>query len=171
MVGRRRPTAILFSTMISILVVLMCFIFVFPFIYTIAISFSDPFYILSGQVLFYPRGFNISSYKAILSDQSMMRALFFTLRLTILGVCVNLLMTILAAFPLSRRNLRGRRFFLGIILFTWYFEGGLIPTYLLVKRLGLIDTIWSLILPEAISIYLLIITITYIRLSKDVATP
>jgi putative aldouronate transport system permease protein len=163
MVGRRRPLDVIFTSLILVSILLICFVFVFPFIYTISLSLSDSFHILAGKVLFYPKGINVSSYMAILSDKSMVTAFLFTVKLTVLGVVTNLVMTTLAAFPLSRRDLKGRKLILAGVMLTWYFDGGLIPTYLWIKRLGLLDTIWSLILPEAISIYLLIITITYFR--------
>jgi putative aldouronate transport system permease protein len=142
---------------------LFCIVFLYPFIYTIALSFSDATHILTGSVYIIPRGFTISAYKAILSDRSIINSLIYTIMLTVFGVSASIIMTIFAAYPLSRPGLKGSGIILHLIIFTMIFNGGLIPTYMVVKRLGLVNTMGALIFPDVIMTFLLIIMITYFK--------
>lgn len=152
-----------FLTVNTVLMVLSSAVFLYPFLFVVARSLSDGYYILTGQVYLVPKGFTLSAYEMMLVDPRMIRALLFTTQLTVVGVGINLILTMLAAYPLSRRSLRGTSFILAAIFVSWYFNPGLIPTFLLVKDLGLLDTMWALILPDAIAPFLLIILMTYIR--------
>lgn len=145
------------------LMFILCLVFVYPFIYTLAVSLSDAKYILNGSVFLIPKGLNFSAYRAVLSDTGLVRSLLFTVTLTVLGVTASIIMTTLAAYPLTRKGLKGTGIILRLIVFTMYFNGGLIPTYLLVKNLGLIDTMGALILPDVIQTFLLIIMMSYFR--------
>ena len=162
-IGRRSSSYRAFAIANAALMVLLSAVFLYPFVFVIARSLSDGFYILRGQVFLLPRGFTLNAYRVMLTDPRMIRALVFTLQLTVLGTSINLMMTMLAAYPLSRTGLKGVAFVLALMLVSWYFHPGLIPTFLLVRNLGLLNTIWALILPDAISPFLLIILITYIR--------
>ena len=152
-----------FTVCNTVLLIVLSFAFLFPFVFVIARSLSDGFYVLSGQVFLYPRGFTLQAYEVMLSDPRMLKAMWFTTQLAVLGTVLNLLFTILAAYPLSRSRLAGVGFILGLVFVSWYFNPGLIPTYLVVRGMGLIDTIWALIFPDVIQPFLLIILITYIR--------
>ncbi len=142
---------------------LICVAFIYPFIYIVALSLSDANNILKGSVFLYPKGFNISAYRAIFNDRSIINSLIYTIMLTVFGVSSSIIMTIFAAYPLSRRGLKGSGIILRLIVFTMYFNGGLIPTYILVKRLGLVNTMGALIFPDVIQTFLLIIMITFFR--------
>jgi len=146
-----------------IFMIILCVVFVYPFIYTVSISLSDAKSILEGKVLLLPKGFNTAAYQAIFRDKSLITSLFFTIRLTVIGVFVSIVMTTLTAYPLSRKNLKGTGIIMRLIVFTMYFSGGLIPTYLLVKNLKLVNQMGSLILPDVIQTFLLIIMISYFR--------
>ena len=139
---------------VILLVVLTC---VLPFMNVIAISFSSKSAILRGDVTFWPVEFTTMAYDAIFSDSSLMVALGYTIQITVIYTAIAMVLTILMAYPLTKGRLRGRKFFNLLALFTMYFSGGTIPLYLNVKELGLLDTMWSLILPGALSTYNMII--------------
>ena len=152
-----------FSVINYSLMFLLCVTFVYPFLYTLAVSLSDAKYIFEGSVFLIPKGFNIAAYKAVFSDKSLLHSLFYTIMLTVVGVFSSIVMTILCAYPLSRTGLKGSGIILRLIVFTMYFNGGVIPTYIMVKNLGLINKMGSLILPDIIQTFLLIIMISYFR--------
>jgi putative aldouronate transport system permease protein len=143
--------------------ILICCTFLYPFIYTLAISLSDAQFILNGSVFLYPKGLTFAAYKTVFTDKSMLNSLWYTTMLTVCGVAASIMMTTLAAYPLSRTNLKGHGLIMRLIVFTMYFSGGVIPTYILVKNLGLINKMGSLIFPDVIQTFLLIIMISYFR--------
>ena len=141
---------------ISLLVIisLAC---LFPFINVLATSFSSDNAITSGKVTMYPIGFNLDYYNKVLPDPAMLKSLQFTSITTVIFVILALFATTCAAYPLSKKNLKGRKTITMLITFTMYFTGGIIPTFIMVKNLNLIDTMWSLIFPIMINTYYLII--------------
>lgn len=140
--------------------VLIC---IFPFIHVLAISFSSARPIMSGEVTLFPREFTIEAYTKVFSDPSMIRSLGFTVLLTVVFTVMCMAMTIAAAFPLAKSNLKGRGFFMVVIIITMFFSGGIIPEYILVRNLHLLDTMWALILPGLISPFYLIIMISFFK--------
>jgi putative aldouronate transport system permease protein len=143
--------------------VLLCVAFLYPFVYTIAISLSSPGAIVTGKVWLFPVGFTTAAYQALLRDRLMIASFVFTVALTVSGVAASIVATILTAYPLSRRNFKAKNLALNLIIFTMYFSGGLIPTYFVVKRMGLMDKMAALILPNLVSSFLLFIMINYFR--------
>lgn len=142
--------------------VVLCAVFLYPFLYTVSMSLSDARSILSGEVYLLPKGLNLVAYRTLFMDQSIVRAFLFTLRLTVVGVVISLCMTTLLAYPLSRKDLRGGWAIMLLIVFTMYFSGGLIPYYILMKKLRLLNTMWVLVLP-GVDTFLLIVMISYMR--------
>ncbi len=140
----------LFDIINGIFMILVGLVMLYPVVYIVAVSFSDTIYIVQNKITFYPKGFNIDAYKMILENDRIPRAYLNTLLYTSAGTFVNLLMTSLGAYPLSKPNLFGRKFFVTAIVITMFFSGGMIPTYIVVQKLGLIDSIWAIILPNAI---------------------
>ena len=128
-----------------------------PFLNVAAVSFSSKSAILRGDVSFWPVEFDTTAYKAIFSDPSMIRSLVFTVIITVVYTIFSMILTILMAYPLTKKRLHGRKMFNFLALFTMYFSGGTIPIYLNIKELGLLDTPWSLILPGMLSTYNMII--------------
>ena len=128
-----------------------------PFVNVIAVSFSSKSAILRGDVGFWPVEFNTLAYQAIFNDKSMMHSLWYTVGITVSYTVIAMLLTILMAYPLTKKRLKGRKFFSFMALFTMYFSGGTIPIYLNIKELGMLDTAWSLIIPGALSTYNMII--------------
>ena len=143
---------------IIMLFVLIC---VLPIINVASVSLSSKSAILRGDVAFLPVEPTINAYKAIVRDASMIRSLFYTIELTVIYTAMAMVMTILLAYPMTKKRLRGRRLLSLFVIFTMYFNGGAIPTYLTIKNYGLINSMWSLILPGLISTYNMIICRTY----------
>jgi putative aldouronate transport system permease protein len=132
-----------------------------PMIHLIALSFSSNGAIMAGKVTLLPIEMNLTAYKAVFQHSAMVRSLIFTVVLVTLFTIIAMLMTVIAAYPLTKRNLKGRNIFLIIIVLTMFFSGGLIPDFLLMKNLHLLDTIWVLIVPGSISAFYLIIMKTF----------
>jgi len=158
---RESPGDLVFKIVVTVSVVILALLCILPFINLLAVSVSKADAVIMGQVKLLPIGFNVLSYKTILDNGLLVQSLWFTIFLTILFVAVTVAMTILCAYPLSRQDLRGRRPITLYIIFTMYFSGGMIPSFLLVNALGLIDTVWALILPGAISTFNMILMRTY----------
>lgn len=156
-----------FKIIVMVLVVLLALTCVLPFVNLFAISLSDTRPVTSGEVTFWPIGWNTASYKAIISNGLLVDSLEFTVYLTVLYTFFCLGATVLLAYPLSRRDLRGRTGILVYVMFTMYFSGGMIPAYLVVSNLKLINKIWALILPGLISTYNMILMKTYFQSLPD----
>lgn len=133
----------------------------FPLINTIAVSLSDTQAIASGKVTFYPIGWNMEAYVSLLKGTRILSALQNSIIITIVGVALSMTVTIMTAYPISRGIFYGRRFFTLAMVFTMLFSGGLIPTYLVVKSLGLMDSYFALWLPALISTYNLLVMRTF----------
>jgi putative aldouronate transport system permease protein len=132
-----------------------------PFLYMIALSLSSNNAIVSQKVTLWPVEFTLETYKTILSDAEMIYTLGYSIVLTIVYTLICMFLTICAAYPLTKKRLKGRSFFLTVLVITMYFSGGLIPSYMLVKNLCMMNSIWSLILPGAMSVFNLIILKTF----------
>jgi len=142
---------------------ILAFICLYPFLNVLAYSVSGYNAVLSGKVTFYPIDFNIEAYKQILGKTQIWQAMRATVIVTVAGTALSLTLTILAAFALSRKDLPGRSFFTTIILFTMYFSGGMIPTFLVVKNVGLFDTLPALFIPQAINVFNFIVMRTFFK--------
>ncbi|MEC0127255.1 carbohydrate ABC transporter permease [Paenibacillus pabuli] len=134
-----------------------------PFLHTIAISFSSNRAITSGEVTIFPKEFNWDAYTQVFSDQSMIYSLGYTTLLTIATTVLCMLFTLAAAYPLTKKKLKGRKLFMYVIIITMFFSGGIIPEYLLIRDLNLLNSVWALILPGLVSPFNLIILISFFR--------
>jgi putative aldouronate transport system permease protein len=130
---------------------------VLPFVYVLAVSFTDPIEVAKGGIILFPTKFSLAAYQYILSTNTLIRSLGVSIYVTVVGTIINLIFTCLMAYPLAKTWLRGRRYILIGVLFTMLFSGGLIPTYFVVKAVGLTNTLWSLMIPGAISAFNLIV--------------
>ena len=130
---------------------------VLPFFNVIALSLSSKSAILRGDVGLWPKELTTKAYDMIVQDKSMWKSLFYTVKLTVIYTALSMVLTVLIAFPLTMKRLKGRKFFTFFIVFTMYFSGGTIPIYLNVKDLGLLNSMWSLILPGLLSTFNVII--------------
>ena len=127
-----------------ILITLLTFVCLYPFLNVVAYSFSGYNAVLSKEVTFYPIDFTLEAYKQILGRTTIWTAMRTTVMVTLLGTALSLVLTTFAAYALSIRDLPGRKVLTGLILFTMYFGGGMIPTFLVVKGVGLYDTLGAL---------------------------
>ena len=116
---------------------------------------------MNGEIWLLPKGLTLEPYRLVFENESIWRGYYNTIIYTAIGTLINIIMTVLAAYPLSRKDLPGYQFIMIIIVFTMFFNGGLIPLYLLVRDLGMANTMWALIIPSAISTYNLIIMRTF----------
>lgn len=142
---------------LAVIMILFVVVCTLPFINVIAISLSSKSAILRGDVSLWPVEFTTKAYEAIMKDKSMWNSLFYTIGLTVIYTVLSMVLTILIAFPLTMKRLKGRKFFTMFIVFTMYFSGGTIPIYLNIKQLGLLDSMWSLVFPGLISTFNVII--------------
>ncbi len=154
-----------FDTINVIILSLVLVIILYPLIFVVVASVSDPLRVLQGEVWLWPKGLNLESYKLVFSHSQIMIGYRNTLFYTLLGTLINLVMTTLGAYPLSRRDFRARSFFTFLFTFTMFFSGGMIPTYLVVKQLGLLDKIWAMLLPGAVSVWNMTIMRNYFQTS------
>lgn len=152
---------------IYLLITLLAFICLYPFLNVLACSLSGYNPVLSGKVTFYPIEFTIEAYKQILGRTTIWTAMRTTILITLLGTALSLVLTILAAYGLSIQDLPGRRVMTGFILFTMYFGGGMIPTFLVVKGVGLYNTLGALFIPQSISVFNFIVMRTFFKELPD----
>lgn len=150
-----------FDVIVNFLGIVVVLIVLIPLIFVLAASFSDPDRVIRGEVLLLPKGFTLEAYKMVFENEDIWRGFINSCFYTVAGTVISIILTIMAAYPLSRNGLEGRRISMLLIIFTMYFSGGMIPTYLLVKDLGLYDTRWALLIPAAISTYNLIVAKTF----------
>ncbi|SEL71647.1 carbohydrate ABC transporter membrane protein 2, CUT1 family [Paenibacillus sp. cl141a] len=137
----------------------------YPLFFVLIASISAPETVMRGEVWLWPKELSFVGYERLFANSELMRGFLNTLLYTTTGTALNVLMTIAAAYPLSRADFNGRGIFTAIIVFTMFFSGGMIPNYLLVKELGMLDTIWAMIIPSAVSVWNIIIMRTFFQSS------
>ena len=152
-----------FTGLNEFVLILITLITFYPLYYVLITSISNGMMVMQGKVRLYPIGVTFDSYKSITSDPQLFRSLWNSVLYTVVGTLINIIMSCLCAFPLSRRTFSGKKFFTGMIVVTMFFSGGMIPSYLVVKELGLMDTMWAIVLPVAINTYNMIIIRTSIQ--------
>lgn len=150
---------------IATLLVLIVASVIYPLWFIIIASFSDPALVAQGKVVLVPQGVNFKGYEKIIMDERIWTGYRNTIIYSILGTAVNLLVTLPTAFALSRVEFKPRRIILFIFTFTMFFGGGLIPSYLLMKDLGILNSMWVFILPGAFSVYNMIIARSFFETS------
>ena len=142
---------------ISLLIVL------YPLIYIISASISNPHLVNSGEMWLLPKGITFEGYRTLLGNSSIWRGYLNTIYYTVLGTSINLLVTLPCAYALSREDFYGRRAFTNFMLVTMFLSGGLIPSYLLIRSLGMLNTVWALVIPGAVSVYNVVVTRTFFQ--------
>lgn len=158
-----KPKDYLYMALVHILCAVSVICIMIPLIYVVAASFSSSKALLSGRVFLLPVDFTLRGYKMLLQHQLLVTGFGNSLLYTVVGTVINLVMTVLAAYPLSRKDLAIRNPIMLLFTFTMLFNGGMIPTYILIKNLGMLDSIWALVVPTSISVWNLIITRTYFQ--------
>ncbi|NBD26537.1 carbohydrate ABC transporter permease [Paenibacillus glycinis] len=148
------------------LYVFAAFLIVFyPVVYIVSASVSDPKYVASGEMWLWPKGITFDGYQRVLENSNIWIGYWNTIVYTVLGTAINLAVTLPAAYALSRKDFVGRHFFTGMFMVTMFFGGGLVPTYLLVKQLHMVNTVWAIVLPSAASIWNIIVSRTFFQSS------
>ncbi len=161
-IAMRRPGGdIGFRAINGLFLTIICLIIVYPLLYIVSNSFSDPNEVIAGSVWLYPIKLSVAAYNETLGYASIWTGYVNTIFYTVIGTIISVALTLLAAYPLSRTDFRGRGVYMFIVFFPMIFSGGIIPTYLLVRSLGMVDTRWAMILPFALSSWNIIITRTY----------
>ena len=129
----------------------------YPFLNLLAQSFSSETAIAAGHVNLIPKGFNLTTYKTVISDPSFWENYRNTVEYTVVATLIAMVLTTCYAYVLSKKNLKGRGFLIGVAVFTMFFNGGLIPNYVLVNDIGLRNSLWAIVLPNAISVFNLLV--------------
>ncbi|WP_066195638.1 MULTISPECIES: carbohydrate ABC transporter permease [Gracilibacillus] len=135
----------------------------YPLIYIISASISDPQFVNSGQMWLFPRGITFEGFGRVFQNSEIWLGYRNTIFYTLFGTFINLAITLPMAYALSRQELIGKKIIMALLVFTMFFEGGLIPTYLLVRDLGFVDTIWAMVLPNAAVMWNIIVTMTFFK--------
>ena len=154
---------IVFKTVVYAIMVLVLLVCLIPFLYIISLSLSDPIAVVNGEVFVVPVGFSVEAYKQIFTYPNFFNAYLNTIIYTVFGTAISLFVMTLFAYPLSKPHLRGQSIIMKLVVFSMFFSGGLIPNYLLVSRLGLINTRFAMLLPFCINTFNLILLINFFK--------
>lgn len=152
-----------FNIVTYALVILLTLLVLYPIIYVISASFSDSNAVAQGKVWLWPVHITFKAYEAVLKYKDLWIGYRNTIFYTVFGTLINIIMTMLCAYPMARKNLRGSNFLMMFFTFTMLFSGGMIPNYLLVKNLGMTNTIWAMLIPGSLSVYNMIVARTFIQ--------
>lgn len=154
---RRSAGSVIFDTLNLLILCLLAFSTIYPFWDTLVVSFSSLKSYLSSSVHLWPKEWSVEGYSYMLSNPLLWTSYGNTLFITIVGTCINMLITIMTSYVLSKTYLRGHRVMTFLCVFTMMFSGGIIPTYMVIKDIGLLNSVWAMIIPTAISTYNMII--------------
>ena len=153
----------IYGFVVTALLILFSSIIIFPLLHIVAGSFSDPMALLRGEVSIFPVGFTTEMYEKVFKNESLWVGFRNTVFYTVLGTTISIILTACAAYPLSRSDFYGKNVFTMLFIFTMFFTGGMIPTYLVVKELNMLNSVWAMVLPSAVSTYNLIIMRTFFQ--------
>jgi len=151
----------IFMTLNHIVLFIVLVVTLYPILYVVSASFSDPYYVNSGQLWLLPKGLTLEGYGRVFRDNSIFTGYRNTIFYTVVGLIINLFITLPAAFSLSNNDFSAKGTIGSILAITMFISGGLIPLYLVIQGLGMINTVWSVLLPVAASMYNIIITRTF----------
>jgi putative aldouronate transport system permease protein len=146
-----------FTAVNAVVLTLVVVVTLYPFINILARSFSGEHFIRAGEVNLWPRGFNLTTYKNVMSDSTFWTNYRNTVIYTVVATAISMVLTTCYAYVLSKKHLRGRRVLVGVAVFTMFFSGGIIPNYVLVNGLGMRNTIWAIVVPNAINVFNLLV--------------
>lgn len=152
-----------FYITVNIILTVIFLAVLYPCIFVISASFSSGDAVQAGKVVLFPVDFSLEGYKTVFNTGSVWIGFRNSLFYTVVGTLISLVMTLTAAYCLSRKDVPGRNFIMLIFTFTMFFEGGLIPSYIVMRSLGFVNTIWAILIPGAIGVYNLIVARTFIQ--------
>ncbi len=161
-IGMSRSDRITYGIVYT-LMILLIFIILYPLIYVVSNSVSSGSAVSSGKVILWPVELSLQGYKMVFAYKQVWVGYYNTIIYTVVGTAINLVLTVMTAYPLSRPNFQGRKFYTTLFMITMFFSGGLIPNYILMSQLGLLNTRWSVLLSGAISVYNMIIMRTFFQ--------
>lgn len=153
----------LFLGVVYTFLAIVLIVVLFPLLHVLSASFSSPAAVTSGKVWLWPVNFSFVGYQAVFKNSDILVGFGNSLYYTVVGTLVNVAFTVMLGYPLSRKTFYGRGLMMFIIVFTMFFDGGLIPNYMLVKSLGLINTRWAMIIPGALAVFQVIIARTFFQ--------
>jgi ABC-type sugar transport system, permease component len=156
-----------FSTVNIILQVLLAASILLPFIYILSVSISDPDLAIKGQIWLLPKGITLKAYKYVFDFPGFWNAYYNTIWYTTVATIIGIVVSIITSYPLSQKNLDGRNIFMIFLMITMYFSGGMIPTYLVIKTLHLVDTRWVMVVPGAVVVFYIIMMRTFFQAIPD----
>lgn len=163
-VGKRKTKGeVTFDIVNALILLIVCLCMLLPVWHMLVVSLSNALAVSRGEVSFWPVGINFKAYRALLSNKYIPRSFLNSVVYTVLGTAVNMVMTVLCAYPLSRKHFYGRNFFAFLIIFTMFFNAGMISNYMVVKTLHLRNTIFAIIFPGAISVMNMVIMRTFFQ--------
>lgn len=157
----KSPKVSWFNVVSTIFLLVIVVITLYPFLHMLAVSLSSDVNVMKNNVSFWPKGFNVNMYELVLGDPKIWTAYKNTLIYTVLGTLISLVVTSTGAYALSRRDMALRKSFTMLIVITMFFSGGMIPTFLVVRSLDMVDTLWGMVLPGAVSTWNLILMRTF----------
>ncbi|MEC0242103.1 carbohydrate ABC transporter permease [Paenibacillus dokdonensis] len=153
----------LFGIVNTIVLLIILAIVMYPLIFVVSASISNQLAVSSGKMWLFPKEFTLVGYRKVFQNHDILVGYGNTFLYAVVGTSINLVMTILAAYPLSRRKFAGKNIIMFIMVFTMFFSGGMIPTYLIIKKLGMLNTMWSLVIPNAVAVWNIIIMRTFFQ--------
>lgn len=153
----------IFYFVINVILWIVFALIAVPLLYVLAASFSSASAVVAGKVYLWPVDFSLAGYKAVFENSNIVRSFCNSVFYVVLGTAINVALTVCAAYPLSRRDMPGGNLIMMLFSFTMIFSGGMIPTYMLMSNLHLLNTVWAMVIPGAISVYNMIITRTFFR--------
>jgi putative aldouronate transport system permease protein len=159
--NKHKAGSVIFETVNTFILLTVAFVTLYPMYYILIVSLSGGSYIVQGKINFFPRGITWDAYKMVFQNGDIWRSYLNTLLYTGLGTLVNIICTAMCAYPLSRSDFYGRPFFTFMIVLTMFISGGMIPLYLVIIQLKMINTLWAIVLPPAINTYNMIIMRTF----------
>lgn len=155
----------LFDVTLFILLTIVLIVVAYPLYFVIIASVSNPSAVASGHVTLFPVGINFSGYTEVFKNEKVITGFINAIFYTFVGTCINLMVTIPTAYAMSRREFAGKKIIMYFYMITMFVSGGMIPTYLVVKNMGMLDTMWALIIPGALSVYNMIVARTFFESS------
>lgn len=165
MVKRKKRDGMIFTIVVYTILIIYCILTLYPLVYILSCSFSSPAAVYTGRVVLFPVELSLKSYERVFQNTAIWRSYLNTVLYTFLGTVLSVAFTFASAYPLTRRDLKGRQFFMTLYVITMFFGGGIIPLYIIVDKLQLLDTVWAIILPGSVSVWNLIVVRTYINSS------
>lgn len=155
----------IFSVLVYTLLTAILAVIALPLIYLVSASLSEPQAVISGKVWLFPVDFTLKGYEAIFKDRSLIQGFLNSVYITVVGTAINIVVTVMMAYPLSRKTFYGRKFFTMFMMITMFFNGGLVPTFLLINELHMYNSFWAIMLPGCVGVTNVIICRTYFESS------